>query len=68
MADAADQSENYHDMMLQEAQGRRKRYEGVSATDCEECDEPIPEPRRVALPGVRLCVDCQEREERRNGR
>jgi phage/conjugal plasmid C-4 type zinc finger TraR family protein len=27
---------------------------------CEECDEPIPEARRQAVPGVRLCVDCQE--------
>lgn len=27
---------------------------------CEECGEPIPEARRKALPGVRLCVACQE--------
>ena len=27
---------------------------------CEECGEPIPEARRLAIPGVRLCVDCQE--------
>ena len=26
---------------------------------CEGCDEAIPEGRRQAVPGVRLCVDCQ---------
>ena len=31
----------------------------VSAEDCAECGEPIPERRRVALPGVQLCVECQ---------
>lgn len=30
-----------------------------SAAFCDECDEPIPEARRAAIPGVRLCVDCQ---------
>ena len=31
---------------------------GPAATDCDECGEPIPERRREAVPGVRLCVDC----------
>src|SRR5690606_17569333 len=26
---------------------------------CEECGDPIPQARREALPGVRLCVPCQ---------
>ena len=26
----------------------------------EECGEPIPEARRRALPGVRLCLECQQ--------
>ena len=33
---------------------------GDSLTNCEECDAVIPEGRRRALPGVRLCVACQE--------
>lgn len=38
--------------------------EGESLECCEECDEPIPEARRRAVPGVRLCVSCQaERDE-----
>ncbi|MCB2242337.1 TraR/DksA C4-type zinc finger protein [Salmonella enterica subsp. diarizonae] len=27
---------------------------------CEECDAPIPEARRRAIPGVQCCVTCQE--------
>ena len=33
---------------------------GESLTECAECGEEIPEKRRVALPGVKLCVDCQQ--------
>lgn len=36
-----------------------RRPSGESRTHCAECDEPIPEARRVALPGVKLCIDCQ---------
>lgn len=32
---------------------------GESLTHCEECEAPIPEARREAVPGVRLCVGCQ---------
>jgi phage/conjugal plasmid C-4 type zinc finger TraR family protein len=32
---------------------------GESLTRCEKCDAPIPEARRTAVPGVRLCVACQ---------
>ena len=32
---------------------------GESVKHCEECDAEIPEARRQAVPGVRLCVDCQ---------
>lgn len=33
---------------------------GPGLERCEECDAEIPEARRSAVPGVRLCVDCQE--------
>ncbi len=33
---------------------------GESARECAECGEPIPEARRRALPGVQLCIACQE--------
>ncbi|MDX1518992.1 MAG: DksA/TraR family C4-type zinc finger protein [Gammaproteobacteria bacterium] len=32
---------------------------GDSLTHCEECGEKIPEARREAIAGVRLCVACQ---------
>jgi phage/conjugal plasmid C-4 type zinc finger TraR family protein len=32
---------------------------GDSFADCAECGEPIPEARRRARPGVKLCIDCQ---------
>jgi len=37
---------------------------GESATNCDECDAPIPEARRKAIPGVRLCIDCQSAHEK----
>ncbi|WP_293576580.1 DksA/TraR family C4-type zinc finger protein [Phaeobacter sp.] len=33
---------------------------GESFTHCADCEEPIPEPRRQAIPGVKLCIDCQQ--------
>ena len=38
----------------------QKRPVGESLTHCAECEEPIPEKRRLALPGVKLCLDCQQ--------
>ena len=32
---------------------------GESLTHCEECDAAIPKARQKAVPGVRLCVQCQ---------
>ncbi|WP_299042858.1 DksA/TraR family C4-type zinc finger protein [uncultured Tateyamaria sp.] len=36
----------------------RKALVGESLTHCAECEEPIPEARRRAVPGVKLCVEC----------
>ncbi len=33
---------------------------GESLHECEECGEEIPEARRKAVPGVRLCITCQQ--------
>lgn len=33
---------------------------GPSLMQCENCSQAIPEARREAIPGVRLCVSCQE--------
>ena len=37
-----------------------KRPQGDSLTHCAECEEEIPEARRLARPGVKLCLDCQQ--------
>jgi phage/conjugal plasmid C-4 type zinc finger TraR family protein len=39
---------------------RARLPSGPGRSRCEECDAPIPEARRRAVPGVRLCVACQE--------
>jgi phage/conjugal plasmid C-4 type zinc finger TraR family protein len=39
---------------------RQQLPRGESLAECEECDAPIPEARRQAIVGVRLCVACQE--------
>lgn len=38
---------------------RRSLPTGESLEFCDECGEPIPEARRLALPGVEHCVRCQ---------
>jgi len=38
----------------------RAQPEGDSLTECAECGEDIPEARRLARPGVKLCIDCQQ--------
>ena len=39
---------------------RSQLPQGPSLEYCEECGVQIPAARRKALPGVRLCVACQQ--------
>jgi phage/conjugal plasmid C-4 type zinc finger TraR family protein len=43
---------------------RRNLPRGESRRKCEECGSKIPEARRQAVPGVRLCISCQEEQDR----
>ncbi len=43
---------------------RSRLAQGESLLVCEECDAPIPEARRQAVPGVRRCVPCQSEADR----
>ncbi|MEC5341109.1 DksA/TraR family C4-type zinc finger protein [Brenneria populi] len=43
------------------AHARSQLANGESAHYCDECGATIPEARRKALPGVRYCIDCQEK-------
>jgi len=59
MPDFADEAAERSATYLAECLARVRVCSGVSATHCGECGERIPEGRRVAVPGCRLCVDCQ---------
>jgi phage/conjugal plasmid C-4 type zinc finger TraR family protein len=43
---------------IERAKSRLTAGEGLS--HCAECGEPIPPARRAAMPGVRLCLACQQ--------
>ncbi|GLZ85370.1 hypothetical protein Pres01_14210 [Metapseudomonas resinovorans] len=45
---------------------RSQLPKGESLTHCEECDAPIPEARRKAIPGAHLCVACQTEHDKEN--
>ena len=47
---------------INDALARMKRpgVDRPSRETCLECEEPIPEARRKAIPGVVLCIDCQQ--------
>lgn len=65
--DIIDRANDMSDWLLakQLAAQTGHRSAAPSRHRCEECDDPIPEARRVALPGVTLCVDCQTLLEKR---
>lgn len=49
------------------AECRKQRHLALrSHRKCAICGAPIPPERRKAVPGVKLCVDCQEEAERGN--
>ncbi|EJF29060.1 MULTISPECIES: DksA/TraR family C4-type zinc finger protein [Enterobacteriaceae] len=47
------------------ARARSELPKGESLEYCEECGECIPEARRKAIQGVRLCIRCQQAEDAR---
>jgi phage/conjugal plasmid C-4 type zinc finger TraR family protein len=40
---------------------RHRLPRGESLYHCANCDNAIPHARREAIPGVRLCISCQEK-------
>ena len=54
------------DATIQDAikRARSQLPQGPGLRHCEDCDTEIPEARRKAIPGVRLCVPCQEAQDR----
>ncbi|WP_394205561.1 DksA/TraR family C4-type zinc finger protein [Shewanella waksmanii] len=41
------------------AAARNLLNRGDSLAFCQECGEPIPKARQVAVVGVRYCIECQ---------
>lgn len=67
--DVIDRAQQQEQWLRDQALARARNTEsGPSASHCEACDDAIPEPRRQAVPGVRLCVICQQRKEAGYGR
>ncbi|NDO83391.1 hypothetical protein CJP72_22320 [Citrobacter sp. NCU1] len=48
------------------ARVRGELPQGESLHECEECGETIPDARRKAVPGVRLCLTCQQEKDSKN--
>ncbi|MCH7538088.1 MAG: DksA/TraR family C4-type zinc finger protein [Proteobacteria bacterium] len=44
---------------------RNRLPRGASLTNCENCGATIPPARREAIRGVRLCVGCQEQDDKK---
>ena len=60
-SDIIDQANELVEHRLQLAiQKHRIDQNAVSAEHCSECEEDIPEARRVAMPGCKTCASCQE--------
>lgn len=64
-ADVAARNAEQMEMLMKKKREREKQCTLPSARICEECDEEIPEGRRIAQPGCRLCIDCQDALERK---
>ncbi|MOA15658.1 hypothetical protein D3C78_1358270 [compost metagenome] len=63
MADEADLGNESVEQLIAISLGNRVVYQGESAEECEDCCAPIPQARRLAVPGVQLCIGCAERNE-----
>lgn len=60
-SDIIDQANELVEHRMQLAiQKHRIDQNAVSAEHCSECEEDIPEARRVAMPGCKTCASCQE--------
>lgn len=71
MTDEIDRAARRADEWLADAlraQARRAEARGEGRAECEDCGEAIAPARRLALPGVRRCVECQALHERQGAR
>ncbi|MEC7120680.1 MAG: TraR/DksA C4-type zinc finger protein [Pseudomonadota bacterium] len=60
MADLADIAQAHAETLADTlARYQQQAPVGESLSECEECGNDIPAPRRLAVKGCRLCIDCQ---------
>ncbi|CAM3213140.1 TraR/DksA C4-type zinc finger protein [Pseudomonas fluorescens] len=59
MSDICDDADVVIEEALNRSLSQIPRYTGISATECVDCGDVIPEGRRVAIPGVTLCAPCK---------
>ena len=54
------------DASIEDAVNRAREQlpRGESLTHCAKCSSIIPDARREAIPGVRLCVPCQAKRDK----
>lgn len=63
MPDEIDRVQTFVDQLQEQhlAQHQRNREpDDNPGSDCIDCDNEIPLGRRLAKPGCRRCIDCQE--------
>lgn len=60
--DPFDQAQEIEQLMRDKAISyqRSKISDEVSLELCEDCGTAIPEKRRLAIQGVKTCIDCQK--------
>lgn len=57
--DTIDTASELEELQRQAAiQAHRINRNAVSAEHCEDCGDPIPDARRIAVPGCQTCVSC----------
>ena len=62
-ADIAQRNQEQFDRLALQRQLARMP-QGEAATECEDCEHPIPEQRQQAAPGCTRCIHCQQKFER----
>ncbi|BBF86292.1 hypothetical zinc-finger containing protein [Aquitalea magnusonii] len=70
MTDMFDRAQELEQRQREEALARHaaKQQAGSSFSHCNDCGEPIPERRRLCVPGCTRCIDCQNEHEKRSAR
>lgn len=61
-----ERAQREQDEALQRLIDSRVQYQGESLAECEGCGGEIPQARRDAVKGCRMCTDCQGIEDKRN--